>query len=377
MKKLLKYIEIAFRHVIVYPLLGLVLRNPVRNEIINLRSVRKLLILRDDGIGDIIISTPMFRKIKEAYPELKLSVFASLRNVDIIRHNPFIDKIFIVYRKPFALWKEIKRARAEQYDVVMNFVFNQTTSEGLLANFIAPNGLKIGQGLDKYKIFFNRLLKLDRSNKHMVEILATVVDEIFGTKFQNQSHVTEIFIDDQSKAKVDTFLYRKGLHRRGIEIDNYSYVVVNFSAVDVVRRMSITQTINIIETIIGMGKDVPVLIYPPNDRDKIQIIMELIKTIKVIVYPETGVATLLELASLIEGSRYTVTCDTSIVHFAAAGKTPVFVLYTPTAALNHEWMPYGVRNKCIFAKKGLGVDSIPLDHIRNELTDFALRLSNT
>ncbi|GEM_PF-1593674 len=375
MKKLLKYIEIVFRHGIVYPLFRVLLRNPIHNDTVELKSFRKMLILRDDGIGDIIVSTPMFRKLKELHPEMKLAVFASPRNVDVIRYNPFIDQIFVVHKNLRALWKELRLAKSEDFDIVINFVFNRTTSEGVLANYIAPHGLKIGQGLDQYQIYFNRLLKLQRSDKHMVEVLASVVDAIFGTHFQSQKLSVEVFVDITSHEKVNEFLRSNGLQRRG-EMNNKpgSYTVINFSAVDAIRRMSTDQTVAIVETIRNLGKDTPVLIYPPNEREKLEIILSLLKPNSAIVYPKEGSATLLELASLIEGSRFVVTCDTSIVHFASAVKTPVFVLYTPTAALNHEWTPYGIECKCLFATRGLGVDSIPLHMIQEELAAFESHL---
>ena len=88
------------------------------------------------------------------------------------------------------------------------------------------------------------------------------------------------------------------------------------------------------------------------------------------MFPETGTATLLELASLIEGAVTTITCDTSIVHFSSASGTPVFVLFTPTAAKNHEWTPFGVRYRALYAKLGDGVSSIPVETIENELATF-------
>lgn len=368
MKELIKRLEIGFRHIVVYPLFKLILRNPVTQDVVPLTSVKKMLILRNDGIGDIIVSTAMFRKLKELHPDMTLGVFASPRNADVIRHNPFVDQLFIAHRNLFELWNEIRRARREGFDIVVNFVFNRTTSEGLLANIVAPHGIKIGQGLDKYQIYFNRLLKLNRSEQHMVEVLASAVDMIFGTEVKSTELSVEVFVDAATHATVDGYLRAKGLHRRGR--GSRSYMVINFSAVDTVRRMSISQTKHIVETVRRIGNDIPVLIYPPNEREKLKNILDMLPKDAALIYPEQGSATLLELASLIEGSRFVVTCDTSIVHFASAAKTPVLVLYTPTAALNHEWMPYNVRHACLFATRGLGVDSISEQSIREELERF-------
>ncbi|MBI5464277.1 MAG: glycosyltransferase family 9 protein [Ignavibacteriales bacterium] len=374
MKTILKHIEIAFRHAIVYPLLKLFFRNPIRNDRVAVSSVSRLLILRDDGIGDMIVSTPMLRKLKEANPSLKLDVVASARNAEVIKHNPFVDELIVLPKTVGGLWKELRRLRSKRYDMVINFVFNRTTAEGILANIVASKGIKVGQGMDKYQFYFNRLLKLDRSQKHMVEVLAGVIDDVFGTDYQHAVLQPEVFIDDRSHSAADSFLHRHHLSRRDARTQGQHYVVINFSAVDVVRRMSEQQVVNIVKLIRAMGKEIPVLIYPPSERIKLRTIFSRLADGEALVFPEEGTATLLELASLIEGSRYVVTCDTSVVHFAAAAKTPVFVLFTPTAAKNHEWTPYGVPHACLYAQLGSGVDSLSIDLINRELTSFLARV---
>lgn len=363
MCRIFKYIEIAFRHIIVYPLLGILLRNRINNTVIDLQSVKKILILRDDGIGDMIVSTPIFRKLKENNPKLFLGVIASIRNYEIIKHNPYVDKIYIIEKNIFKLFKELKQAKNESYNVILNFVFNQTTKEGIIANIISRNGIKVGQGNKKYEIYFNRLLKFDRLEDHMIMILAQYIDNVFGTKIQFESLAPEIFYGDKSKLLVNEFISRHNLRRK-------QYIVINFSAIDVIRRLSIEQTVHIVNAINHYGIYVPILIYPPNEYEKVQLIYSRLAKNAALVFPESGKATLNEIAYLIEGAQYVVTCDTSIVHFATATKTPVFVLYTPTAALNHEWLPFNIENKCIYANIGLGVDSIPLDKISKELDMF-------
>ncbi len=371
MKTILKKIEIFLRHAVVYPFMRLCLRNPVRNGKIDLQSVKKLLILRNDRIGDMIVSTPVFRKLKEMNPHLTLGVFASPGNAEIIRHNPFVNELFIAHSHAWKLWKELRRCKAKRFDVVLNFIFNKTTSQGLIANYVAPQAYKVGQGSNKYQMYFNRLLTLDRTEIHMVDILIKFVDEIFGISSENEPRRPEIFIPDSTHEKVDVFLNHNKLRRRGNAGTSGSYAVINFSAIDIMRQVSAEQVIQIVKAINGWRHDLPVIINPPGGHEKLRHIREGLDSKEVKIYPPSGSATLLEIASLIKGARYVVTCDTAVVHFASAVKTPVFVLFTPTvASLNHEWKPYGVVNKCLYAIKGLGVDAIPSGKIVTELSIF-------
>ena len=370
MKSILKKIEIALRHGIVYPLMRLCLRNPIKNEKIDLQSVRRLLILRNDRIGDMVVSTPIFRKLKEKNPHLIIGVVAGPRNADIIRHNPFVNELYIAHSNAWKLWKELRRCKAGRFDTIINFIFNRTTSQGLLANYVAPRAYKVGQGAKKYQMYFNRLLTLDRTKKHMTEIMATVVDEIFGTTIGDEQLSPEIFIPDSAHAKVDAFLHRHGLSRANSAGTSGAYAVINFSAADTLRHLSVEQTVQIIRAINAWANDSPVLIAPPGENKKLRQILAGLGPDETKVYPPSGVAPLLEIASLVKGARYVVTCDTSLVHFASAAKTPAFVLFAPSATTPHEWQPYGIRHQCLYAEGRLGVGSIPIERIVKELLVF-------
>jgi hypothetical protein len=100
------------------------------------------------------------------------------------------------------LIKEIHRARKEKYDVVLNFIFNRTTSGALLANIIAPHGLKVGQGVDKYQFYYNRFLKLDRSTAHMVETLYDICAKVFSNDFSNARYPFEIAVGEDVLQKL-------------------------------------------------------------------------------------------------------------------------------------------------------------------------------
>jgi len=62
---------------------------------------KKILFLRYDRIGDMIITTPVFREFRRAYPNSEIYVLASKTNSEIIKFNPYIDQIFINHKHSF------------------------------------------------------------------------------------------------------------------------------------------------------------------------------------------------------------------------------------------------------------------------------------
>ncbi len=357
MKSIVAKLEYAFRHLFVYPLFRLLFRNQRREERIDLASVRKVLLLRYDRIGDMIVTTPILRNLKRLHPTLHIGVVTSRLNAELVRTSPYVDATYVMSSQPFALIREVLRARRERYDVIINFIFNRTTTGGLLANFIARKGLKIGQGDEKYRFYFNRLLTLERSASHMVETLASIIQQVFGIELKPEDLELEIYVDDSSRRMVNEYLRQNGLRRRMQGGKGATYAVYNLSATDAVRRLSPQQAM-VFGRWLGTREEMcTVLLVAPGDREMERVARELVSNSRCLRFPQEGRATLLEIASLIDGARCCVTPDTSIIHFASAMKTPVLGFFTPLQGL-HEWLPYRVQHRLVTAESGQPVASI-------------------
>lgn len=376
MRRVVEVIERLFRHLIAYPFLRLLFRNEYSDRTLAIKTIRKILILRFDRIGDMIVTTPIFRILKQQNPALHIGVFTSQGNADIISRNRNVDAMYVLHRNWWKMWKEIQRARKMEYDVVLNFIFNRTTSAGVLANLVAPRGFKVGQGDDKYRFYFNRLLKLDRTQLHMAEVLAGYTETVFGITIPRDSLYFEIGIDQSSSSIVDDFLRRNRLCRRNNGANALqTYLVVNISTTEKVRALSPVQTLAVVQYLLSRFGYAVVVIGTPAMRRTAESIVRQAGSNRCLLFPEQGGATLLQLASLIEGAVAVVTPDTSIIHFASATNTPVLGFFTPLQQ-THEWMPYRVKNATLFAPEGKSVSEIPVEQMLLAVDDFLCTLSD-
>jgi len=370
MKDLLRPLELVFRHAFVYPLFRLFFRNAPHEKPIDIRSVRKVLILRYDRIGDIIVTTPIFRALKSLNPDLVLGVLASPSNAEIIRHDSSVDKLHVLHSNWFRLFHMIVDARRERYDVVLNFIFNRTTSGGVLSNLIAPQGIKVGQGAEKYRFYFNRLLDLNRGNQHMVEVFIGYVEEVFGVSLSSTDSAFSIALQDDDRATVTSFVARHKLRSETGRVASRGFVLLNLSATDEVRRISGNQAEEITRILSGrLGLPVVVISSPEDNAWKREVVRRATSG-EVYAFPEEGTATLREISSLIGEALFVVTPDTSIIHFASAMKTPVLGLFTPLQ-VTVEWLPWRVKHAAVLADPGKPVESIPLAQIERGLVAFA------
>lgn len=117
----LKSIEVFFRS-IGPRLLILAFGGTRREPVPDWRARRyRILFVRDDGIGDLIISMETLRAIRESSPTVTLDLLASPQNASFARSLPFIDAVLVhersSRRSAFRAWRALRRAR---YDAVID-----------------------------------------------------------------------------------------------------------------------------------------------------------------------------------------------------------------------------------------------------------------
>ncbi len=88
----------------------------------DIKNARNILFFRYDRIGDMVITTPVFRELKREYPEINISVLASNANQTVLHNNPYVDKVYINYKNN--LFKDLPtllKLRNKKYDVCVEF----------------------------------------------------------------------------------------------------------------------------------------------------------------------------------------------------------------------------------------------------------------
>jgi heptosyltransferase-3 len=86
--------------------------------------IRKVLLIRvNQGMGDLLLATPMIRALKTARPETKVHLVVASYKTVAVRDNPRLDRVWSWNKKkaynPFYLWTCIRAWRAEKYDLAI------------------------------------------------------------------------------------------------------------------------------------------------------------------------------------------------------------------------------------------------------------------
>ncbi len=87
-------------------------------------SMTKVLVIRFSSIGDIVLTTPVVRCLKEQRPDVTIHYLTKLAFSTLLRHNPFIDKLYYLDDSLDDVIAELKK---EQYDHVIDLHHNLRT----------------------------------------------------------------------------------------------------------------------------------------------------------------------------------------------------------------------------------------------------------
>ena len=64
-----------------------------------LKELHRILVIRTDRIGDVVLTTPVFKALRKAYPNAFISVLVSPLTQDLVKGNPYVDEVMIDDRK--------------------------------------------------------------------------------------------------------------------------------------------------------------------------------------------------------------------------------------------------------------------------------------
>lgn len=79
--------------------------------------MKKILIIRLSSIGDIVLTTPVVRCIKQQVPGCELHFLTKAKFADVLKYNPYIDKLILLGD---SLSETISDLRAERYDFIVD-----------------------------------------------------------------------------------------------------------------------------------------------------------------------------------------------------------------------------------------------------------------
>ena len=106
---------------------------------------QRVLFLRHDRIGDMILTTGILRTIASSHPTIRLDVLASPSNAPVIRHEPYLNDIVVFDRHaPAGYPAAFSELRRRKYDAVIDCMVTAPSFTTLLLMLASGAGYRIG-----------------------------------------------------------------------------------------------------------------------------------------------------------------------------------------------------------------------------------------
>lgn len=123
-----------------------------------------LLITRHDKIGDFIVTLPLFKAIKEQYPQTKVTALVSQVNYAFAQQIEFIDDVILYDKNDLA--STLKTIRSKNFDASISAYIDTK-----LGKLLFKSGIKkrVAPATKIAQLFFNKRLKQRRSRVEKTE----------------------------------------------------------------------------------------------------------------------------------------------------------------------------------------------------------------
>lgn len=308
--------------------------NPIFNRILVIKLI---------AIGDLVVALPTIRALRERFPQAYLALMTSPRVKEVVEGCPYLDKI-IYYdllgkdKGLKGLIRLIRRLRVQGFDLVIELDhYYRITS---LITYFA--GIKNRVGFDLPGQGRRGLVTIKapyQVDKHEVEAFLETA-KIVGADISNKELV-EIFVSNDDKKSVDTFLLSEGITEKDIVIGIHPGT--GPSAIS--RRWSPENFAAIADWLIKEFQAKVVFTGAPNEVELVESCLSFMKTRPIVA---AGKTTLKQFAQLTKRFNLFICVDTGPLHIAAAMKTLVIGLYGPNTPV--KWGPYGQGHLTIYKK---------------------------
>ncbi len=140
------------------------------------RDVRRILCIRIDRVGDMVLSTPTFQAIKRAWPQARLTILSSPANAPILENNPHVDDV-IIYDHQAGLVEKIRQIlqiRAFHFDLAIDLHADEELQTALLAA-MSRSKHRIGYAGFGREAFLNGSLVNVDKHKHVVDAMLALL----------------------------------------------------------------------------------------------------------------------------------------------------------------------------------------------------------
>jgi ADP-heptose:LPS heptosyltransferase len=276
---------------------------PLRTTRVSVLYMR-ILVIRFSSIGDIILTSPVLRCLKQQVPNAEVHFLTKVAFHDLVTYSPYVTKVHTLGDDTGGTIASLKNAR---FDLVVDLHHNLRTWRVKRALGVPSHSFE-KLNIEKWLLVNFKKDRLPR--KHIVDRYLSTAAHL-GVK--NDLQGLDLFIPAERKVPLQTLPVG---HRAG-------YVALCIGAAHATKRLPPRRLVELAEQVQG-----PVVIIGGKD-DQVAA-RQVADALGARAYDATGKYDLLGSASLIEQASSVITHDSGAMHVASAFRKPTFSIWGNT-----------------------------------------------
>ena len=306
----------------------------------------KILVIRFSSIGDIVLTTPVLRCLKQQLKDAEVHVLTKASFRSVIASNPYVDKIHTIQKDVAEVIEEL---RGEHFDRVIDLHRNLRTAQVKMKLHIPSRSYN--------KLNVQKWLAVNFKWKSMpdVHIVDRYMETVKPLGVSNDGKGLDHFIPPAEEVPLEAL---PETHRNG-------YIAFAIGAQHFTKRLPTEKIISICQKL----SQPVVLLGGPEDAARGE---EISKGAGAKVFNACGKFSLNGSASLVKQADKVISHDTGLMHIAAAFKKQIYSVWGNTipAFGMYPYLP-GEGSKIMEVKdlycrpcSKIGFDACPKKHFR-------------
>ena len=308
-------------------------------------SPRNILLVQLGDIGDVVLTLPCIRALRENYPQARIVVAVWGKAAELLEDCPWLDQVIAITKPSRSLWEEFhfqldffRKLRSLHCDLAIDL---RTGTRGAIMAFLSGASQRIGFYADDGKLWRNRLftglLKREYTpDLHVADYLLCLL-ETFGITTEQRTPELVVAVEKQEKIRV--------LFEEAALPPNKKIVAVQPFSLWQYKEWGKEKYIALIQWLVAEYGVAVIVTGSAAEKERAE---EIVRGCGAGCYNFAGKTSIAMYAALLQKCQFFIGVDSAGLHIAAAVGTPTVGIFGPSSPVS--WAPVGSKHLVVQKK---------------------------